>query len=91
MEKIIVNLEEKQRIDKYLSETLKESRSKIEKMLDKECITCNGNIAKSSLKIKNGDVIEFVKEYREEKILDKLISLFEKEQNFYLEKCKHFM
>jgi len=66
MEKIIVNLEEKQRIDKYLSETLKESRSKIEKMLDKECITCNGNIAKSSLKIKNGDVIEFVKEYREE-------------------------
>jgi len=37
------------------------------------------------------EYLEALKEYREEKILDKLISLFEKEQNFYLEKCKHFM
>lgn len=66
MEKIIVDLEEKQRIDKYLSETLGESRSKIEKMLDQECITCNGVLAKSSLKVKMGDVIEFVRDFVEE-------------------------
>ena len=32
-----------------------------------------------------------LKEYREEDKLDKLISLFEKEQQFYLEKCKYFI
>ena len=32
-----------------------------------------------------------LKEYREEKSLDKLITLFEKEQQFYFEKCKYFM
>ncbi len=32
-----------------------------------------------------------LKEYREEKILDQLIALFEKEQQFYLEKCIYFM
>ncbi len=35
--------------------------------------------------------LESLKEYREEKKLDKLISLFEKEQQFYFEKCKYFM
>lgn len=35
--------------------------------------------------------LEALKEYREEKALRKLISLFEKEQQFYLEKCKYFM
>ena len=35
--------------------------------------------------------LEALKEYREEKALSKLISLFEKEQQFYLEKCKYFM
>lgn len=35
--------------------------------------------------------LEALKEYREEKKLDKLIILFEKEQQVYLEKCKYFM
>ncbi len=35
--------------------------------------------------------LEALKEYRKEKIPDKLIVLFEKEQKFYLEKCKYFM
>lgn len=37
------------------------------------------------------EYLESLKEYREEKILDKLISLFKNEQQFYLEKCKYFM
>lgn len=32
-----------------------------------------------------------LKEYREENSVNKLISLFEREQQFYLEKCKYFM
>ncbi len=35
--------------------------------------------------------LEALKEYREEKKLDKLIILFEKEQQFYFDKCKYFM
>ncbi len=35
--------------------------------------------------------LESLKEYREEKKLDKMIELFEREQEFYLEKCKYFM
>ncbi len=37
------------------------------------------------------EYLECLKEYREEKKLDKLIGLFEREQQFYLEKCKYFM
>jgi len=37
------------------------------------------------------DNLEALKKYREEKKLDKLITLLEKEQQFYLEKCKYFM
>ena len=35
--------------------------------------------------------LEGLKEYRKVGFLNKLISLFEKEQQFYLEKCKYFM
>ncbi len=35
--------------------------------------------------------LKALKEYREEKMLDNLIKLFEKEQQFYFEKCKYFM
>lgn len=35
--------------------------------------------------------LEALKEYREEKGLDKLVTLFEKEQEFYLKKCEYFM
>lgn len=44
--------------------------------------------------IEDGDrneYLEALKDYREEKALDKLIGLFEKEQEIYLEKCKYFM
>lgn len=37
------------------------------------------------------EYLEALKEYREEQVLDKLIKLFEKEQEIYLEKCKYFM
>ena len=37
------------------------------------------------------EYLEALKEYREEKSLNKIMSLFEKEQQFYLEKCKYFM
>ena len=37
------------------------------------------------------EYLEALKEYREEKKLEKLIALFEKEQQFYFEKCKYFM
>lgn len=37
------------------------------------------------------EYLESLKEYREKKSVNQLISLFEKEQQFYLEKCKYFM
>lgn len=37
------------------------------------------------------EYLEALKEYRVGKSLDKLITLFEKEQQFYFEKCKYFM
>ncbi len=37
------------------------------------------------------EYLEALKEYREEKTLSKLICLFEKEQQFYWEKCKYFV
>lgn len=37
------------------------------------------------------EYLDALKGYREEKNLDKLVNLFEKEQQFYLEKCKYFM
>lgn len=37
------------------------------------------------------EYLEALKEYREKEKLDKLVSLFVKEQQFYLEKCKYFM
>lgn len=37
------------------------------------------------------EYLEALKEYREKKSLGKLIVLFEKEQQFYLERCRYFM
>lgn len=37
------------------------------------------------------EYLEALKEYREEKSLNKLTALLEKEQQFYLEKCRYFM
>lgn len=41
--------------------------------------------------VNRNEYLEALKEYREEKSLNKLIKLFEKEQKFYLEKCKYFI
>lgn len=51
------------RLDKYLTEVTDYSRSQIEKMIDQQCITVNKKIAKASMKIKENDCIEWVKEY----------------------------
>ena len=37
------------------------------------------------------EYLEALKEYRENEKLDKMIELFKKEQQFYLEKCRYFM
>ncbi|MDE6743219.1 MAG: Fic family protein [Lachnospiraceae bacterium] len=37
------------------------------------------------------EYLDALKAYREEKSLDRLTALFEKEQQFYMEKCKYFM
>lgn len=40
--------------------------------------------------VNRNEYLESLKEYREDKFLNKLVSLFEKEQQFYLERCKYF-
>ena len=37
------------------------------------------------------EYLDALKVYREEQSSDRLVELFEKEQQFYLEKCKYFM
>lgn len=56
--KIVVETEEKIRLDKYLAEVSAFSRSKIEKMLDDDKILVNDRCEKASYKVENGDSIE---------------------------------
>lgn len=56
----------------------------------RECLK-NGIIPIVVEDANRNEYLESLKEYREEKKLDKMIELFEKEQLFYLEKCKYFM
>lgn len=58
------------RIDKYLSEITEYSRSLIGKMLEEECILLNGHSVKASFKVKEGDMIEIVKELSDEILLE---------------------
>lgn len=59
-------------------------------ILFRECL--KNNIVPVVIEDANRDeYFDALKEYREEKSLSKLICLFEKEQQFYLEKCKYFM
>lgn len=53
-----------QRIDKFLVENTEYTRSKIQKMIDNDCILVNGKSVKSSYTLKAGDQIE-VKDYEE--------------------------
>lgn len=59
-------------------------------ILFRECMK-NGIVPIVIEDANRNEYLEALKEYREEKDLSKLISLFEKEQQFYLEKCKYFM
>ena len=59
-------------------------------LLFRECLK-NGLVPVVIEDANRNEYLEALKEYREEKISDKLIELFEKEQQFYLEKCKYFM
>lgn len=62
VEKIIVT-ENDIRLDKYLAEKTEYTRSQIEKMLDQKCITVNDKFVPSSKKVKENDVIKWIKEY----------------------------
>lgn len=59
-------------------------------ILFRECLK-NGIVPIVIEDANRNEYLEALKGYREEKSLDKLIALFEKEQQFYLEKCKFFM
>ncbi len=53
-----------QRIDKFLVENTEYTRSKIQKMIDNDCILVNGKTIKNSYTLKENDQIE-VKDYEE--------------------------
>ncbi len=59
-------------------------------ILFRECLK-NGIVPVVIEDANRNEYLEALKEYREEKSLDKLITLFEKEQQFYFGKCKYFM
>lgn len=59
-------------------------------ILFRECL--KNNITPAVIEDVNRNMyIESLKQYREEKSVEKLIDLLEREQNFYFEKCKYFM
>ncbi len=60
MNRIVVSEEfANQRLDKFLSSQLKDfSRTHIAKIIDEENCKVNGKVAKSSLKLKQGDIVE---------------------------------
>ncbi len=59
-------------------------------ILFRECLN-NGIVPVVVEDVNRNEYLEALKEYQEKKSLDKLTSLFEKEQQFYFEKCKYFM
>lgn len=59
-------------------------------LLFRECLK-NGIVPIVIEDANRNQYLEALKEYREEKSVDKLCTLFEKEQQFYLEKCRYFM
>ncbi len=56
----------------------------------RECLK-NGIVPVVIEDVNRNMYLESLKEYREGKKLDRMIELFEREQEFYLEKCKYFM
>lgn len=59
-------------------------------ILFRECLK-NGIVPAVIEDANREEYLEALKEYRGGKSLDKFITLFEKEQQFYFEKCKYFM
>ena len=59
-------------------------------ILFRECLK-NGIVPVVIEDANRNEYLKALKEYREEKDLNGLISLFEKEQQYYLEKCKYFI
>ncbi len=59
-------------------------------ILFRECLK-NGIVPVVIEDVNRNEYLESLKEYREEKKPDKLIILFQKEQQFYLNQCKYFM
>lgn len=59
-------------------------------ILFRECLR-NGIVPVVIEDANRNDYLEALKTYREEKTLDKLVKLFDKEQVKYWEKCKYFM
>ena len=59
-------------------------------ILFRECLK-NGIVPVVIEDHNRNEYLDALKEYREEKGLNKLMGLFEKEQRFYFEKCKYFM
>ena len=57
MEKIVVQ-NSGDRIDKYLSDVIDESRSTISKMIEEDFVMVNGNVVKASYRVKENDEIE---------------------------------
>ena len=59
-------------------------------ILFRECLK-NGIVPVVIEDVNRNEYLDVLKEYKEEKSLNKLIALLEKEQQFYLERCKYFM
>lgn len=59
-------------------------------ILFRECLK-NGIMPVVIEDANRNEYLEALKEYREEEKLDKLVELFENEQQFYLKKCKYFI
>ena len=59
-------------------------------ILFRECLK-NGLIPVVIQDINRNKYLDALKQYRDERGLEKLVELFREEQNFYLTKCKYFM
>lgn len=59
-------------------------------ILFRECLK-NGIVPLMIEDVNRNGYLDALKAYREEKSLNRLIRLFEKEQQFNFEKCKYFM
>ena len=62
---VVTDIEEKVRLDKYLSDNTEFTRNKIQKLMDSDNILVNGKKAKNSYKVSEGDEITIIDEEEE--------------------------